>query len=192
VPGQAESECSTLRRSRGALLLVAGVVRGRRARKLRLRGDRAAIPPMRVLRGLLLRRQLRLRLRTRGCTGADCCIARRGESARRPRRRTALEGRRQVSAALEQSTAVTNFEACGGRAASRWRPAEAAVMCSASVRRRSGSQRWAPQSSASTRSLAGDLLAPGRTRARFPRAAGLVQSPTRCSSSARSRSLKTG
>jgi hypothetical protein len=100
-------ECSTLRRSRGALLLVAGVVRGRRARKLRLRGDRAAIPPMRVLRGLLLRRQLRLRLRTRGCTGADCCIARRGESARRPRRRTALEGRRQVSAALEQSTALT-------------------------------------------------------------------------------------
>jgi hypothetical protein len=51
-------------------------------------------------------------------------------------------------------------------------PAEAATIWRPDQRLKTGSQDQAPRSSASTRSLAGDLLARGRIQARFPREGG--------------------
>jgi hypothetical protein len=53
--------------------------------------------------------------------------------------------------------------------------------------RRSGSQDPTPNSSASTRSLAEDLLAPGRMEARFPRIPGVLPTQPGCASQCRSR-----
>jgi hypothetical protein len=56
------------------------------------------------------------------------------------------------------------------------------------VRRRSGSHDRAPESSASTRLLAEDLLAAGWTDARFPREGGRSSAPIRCTACKQCRS----